>query len=109
MRQSDFVTKCGHEKSSPASRAAEVVKNKMWKSVAGKLKLPTTCTDYGFRLRRHYERYLLAYEQKHLGTAVAEKPSVSGRKKRKQRSERASRRAENRESANPYSKRYSRS
>ena len=86
----------------------EVVKKKLWKSVAQTLKLPTTCTDYGFRLRRHYERYLLAYEQKHLGTVSPEQPANS-RKKRKQRSERASRRAESKEvwtTENPYSKRY---
>jgi len=88
----------------------EVVKKKLWKSVAKTLKLPTTCTDYGFRLRRHYERYLLAYEQKHLGTTPPEKSSASNRKKRKQRSERVSRRSASGQdkedwAANPYSKR----
>ena len=73
------------------------------------MKLPTTCTDYGFRLRRHYERYLLAYEQKHLGTLSPEQQPANSRKKRKQRSERASRRAESKEAwttENPYSKHY---
>ena len=86
----------------------EVVTKKLWKSVAAILKLPTTCTDYGFRLRRHYERYLLAYERKHLGTVPLQKTTASNRKKRKQRSDRASRRAEQDKeewAANPYSKR----
>ena len=37
-----------------------VAKKKLWKAVAAELRLPLTCTDYGFRLRRHYERYLCA-------------------------------------------------
>ena len=86
----------------------EVVTKKLWKAVAATLQLPTTCTDYGFRLRRHYERYLLAYEQKHLGTVPPQKKGASNRKKRKQRSERFNRQAEQEKEereANPYSKR----
>jgi hypothetical protein len=86
----------------------EVVSKKLWKSVAMTLKLPTTCTDYGFRLRKHFERYLLVYEQKHLGTAPPQKTGDNKRRKRKQRSERVNRQSEQdkeERAANPYSKR----
>ena len=86
----------------------EVVSKKLWKPVAATLKLPTTCTDYGFRLRKHFERYLLAYEQKHLGTSPPQKTGANKGRKRKQRSERANRQAEQHKeelAANPYSKR----
>lgn len=86
----------------------EVVSKKLWKAVAATLQLPTTCTDYGFRLRRHYERYLLAYERKHLGTVPPQKKGTTNRTKRKQRSERANRQAGQEQEewvANPYSKR----
>jgi hypothetical protein len=52
---------------------AEVVKGKQWKSIASALKLPTTCTDYGFRLRKHYQRYLLDYENGADGTPVVKR------------------------------------
>jgi hypothetical protein len=43
-----------------------VVSNKLWKPVAKELGIPLgSCTDYGYRLRRHYVRYLLPYEQLH--------------------------------------------
>lgn len=59
-----------------------VVANKLWKPVAKELGIPLgSCTDYGFRLRRHYIRYLLPYEQMHGATET--KMSSSGKKKRK--------------------------
>ena len=48
-----------------------VAKKKLWKAVAAELRLPLTCTDYGFRLRRHYERYLCAPVTVHPPTTPA--------------------------------------
>ena len=77
-----------------------VVENKLWKSVAQELRIPLgSCTDYGYRLRRHYERYLLTYEQMHNADVV--RPcggGAGGGKKRKHRSERRVRRRGQRES-----------
>ena len=61
---------------------ARVVKHMQWKAVAQKLQLPTTCTDYGYRLRRHYEHYLLAYERRHL-TVAPEPTAAQGNKKKR--------------------------
>lgn len=60
-----------------------VVSNKLWKPVAKELGIPLgSCTDYGYRLRRHYMRYLLPYEQLyHSNDDIA-------RQKRKQRADR---------------------
>lgn len=41
-----------------------VIAAKLWRSVADTLDLPSTCTDSGFRLRRHYLNYLFPYERK---------------------------------------------
>jgi len=42
-----------------------VIKGKQWKAIAIVLNLPTSCTDCGFRLRKHYERYLIHYERRY--------------------------------------------
>ena len=90
-----------------------VVERKLWKPVALALGIPLgSCTDYGYRLRRHYERYVLPYELKHAGTS-----SAIGRQKRRKghRSERSANRRRQPSQAvverdcdspvNPYSKR----
>ena len=67
-----------------------VVQRKLWKPVAVALGIPLgSCTDYGYRLRRHYERYVLPYELKHAGAG-----SIVGAQKRRKghRAERASNR-----------------
>lgn len=42
-----------------------VIANKQWKEVAEALRLPSSCTDSGFRLRLHYKKYLEAFERKY--------------------------------------------
>lgn len=69
---------------------AEVVRRKHWKAIASTLKLPASCTDYGFRLRKHYERFLLPYETHHMphlgfqseARATEQKSSHKRRRKR---------------------------
>ena len=62
-----------------------VVTNKLWKPVAKELGIPLgSCTDYGYRLRRHYVRYLLPYEQLYHSTE-----DCSRKKRKRQRSESA--------------------
>ena len=39
--------------------------NKMWKEIVDEFGLPSTCTSASFTLKNHYQRYLLAYEQKY--------------------------------------------
>ena len=40
-----------------------VLENKLWKDVVTTLDLPSTCTSASFTVKRHYKKYLLAYEQ----------------------------------------------
>jgi len=40
-----------------------VIAKKQWKDIADALNLPPSCTDAGFRLRVHYNRYLESYER----------------------------------------------
>ena len=61
----------------------KVVKHKLWKSVAMALHLPMSCTDYGYRLRRHYEKFLLPYEHQHMGTTT--QPTVGSEQKEQKR------------------------
>ena len=40
-----------------------VLDNKQWKDVVTILDLPSSCTSASFTVKRHYKKYLLAYEQ----------------------------------------------
>ena len=40
-----------------------VLENKQWKDVVTILDLPSSCTSASFTVKRHYKKYLLAYEQ----------------------------------------------
>jgi len=40
-----------------------VLENKQWKDVVTILDLPPSCTSASFTVKRHYKKYLLAYEQ----------------------------------------------
>ena len=40
-----------------------VLENKLWKDVVTILDLPPSCTSASFTVKRHYKKYLLAYEQ----------------------------------------------
>jgi hypothetical protein len=42
-----------------------VIANKWWRQVGNGLKLPTSCTDSGFRLRLHYLTYLYPFERRY--------------------------------------------
>ena len=64
-----------------------MVKEKLWKPIAVELGISLkVCTDYGFRLRNHYERFLLILD--------GEQPKRKADRKRKAPAapERASRR-----------------
>ena len=41
----------------------EVTCKKLWKDIAIQFQLPDTCTSASFILKKHYQQYLLAYEQ----------------------------------------------
>ena len=48
--------------------AQKVTGQKMWKEIVKEFDLPRSCTSGSYTLRNHYEKYLLAYEQKfHFG------------------------------------------
>eukprot|EP01049_Picozoa_sp_SAG25_P010554 SAG25_NODE_1166_length_3715_cov_2.299502_3_plen_390_part_00 len=42
-----------------------MIANKGWRQIAEKLRLPSSCTDSGFRLRLHYLSYLYPYERRY--------------------------------------------
>lgn len=42
-----------------------VTNNKQWKEIVNEFGLPSTCTSASFTLRNHYQKLLLAYEQKY--------------------------------------------
>jgi hypothetical protein len=44
--------------------AENVSTNKLWKEIVNEFDLPSTCTSASFTLKNHYQKYLLAYEQK---------------------------------------------
>ena len=44
--------------------AQNVTAKKLWKEIVNEFDLPPTCTSASFTLKNHYEKYLLAYEQK---------------------------------------------
>jgi len=44
--------------------AQNVTSKKLWKEIVNEFDLPPTCTSASFTLKNHYEKYLLAYEQK---------------------------------------------
>lgn len=44
--------------------AQKVSNNKMWKEIVNEFDLPPSCTSASFTLKNHYQKYLLAYEQK---------------------------------------------
>eukprot|EP01016_Furgasonia_blochmanni_P006656 TRINITY_DN12677_c0_g1_i1.p1 TRINITY_DN12677_c0_g1~~TRINITY_DN12677_c0_g1_i1.p1 ORF type:complete len:520 (-),score=157.82 TRINITY_DN12677_c0_g1_i1:133-1635(-) len=44
--------------------AQNVSDNKLWKEIVNEFGLPPSCTSASFTLRNHYNKYLLAYEQK---------------------------------------------
>ena len=44
--------------------AENVSNNKLWKDIVNEFDLPATCTSASFTLKNHYQKYLLAYEQK---------------------------------------------
>lgn len=44
--------------------AENVSSNKLWKDIVNEFDLPATCTSASFTLKNHYQKYLLAYEQK---------------------------------------------
>lgn len=41
-----------------------VSNHKLWKEIVDEFGLPSSCTSASFTLKNHYQRYLLAYEQK---------------------------------------------
>ena len=45
--------------------AQKVTNNKLWKEIVSEFDLPPSCTSASFTLKNHYQKYLLAYEQKH--------------------------------------------
>ena len=52
---------------------AQVVKRKLWKPVAMGLGISLkVCTDYGFRLRKHYENFLLILDDQAYATAASD-------------------------------------
>ena len=52
-----------------------VVINKQWKDVVTTLDLPSSCTSASFTVKRHYKKYLLAYEQAFNKTSLDSKLS----------------------------------
>ena len=44
--------------------AQKVSNSKMWKEIVNEFDLPPSCTSASFTLKNHYQKYLLAYEQK---------------------------------------------
>ena len=40
-----------------------VIERKLWKGISTALELPTTCTDFAFRLRLHYVNFLYGFER----------------------------------------------
>lgn len=44
--------------------AQNVTARKLWKEIVNEFDLPPSCTSASFTLKNHYEKYLLAYEQK---------------------------------------------
>lgn len=44
--------------------AQKVSNCKMWKDIVAEFDLPPSCTSASFTLKNHYQKYLLAYEQK---------------------------------------------
>ena len=47
-----------------------VLENKQWKDVVTILDLPSSCTSASFTVKRHYKKYLLAYEQTYNKTSL---------------------------------------
>jgi len=62
-----------------------VCSNKLWKEIVLEFGLPRTCTSASFTLRNHYQKYLLAYEQKFFfgRNEEVEYPEVQGARPRK--------------------------
>ena len=50
-----------------------VFDNKQWKDVVCTLDLPSSCTSASFTVKRHYKKYLLAYEQTYNKTSLDSK------------------------------------
>ncbi len=44
--------------------AENVSNKKLWKEIVNEFDLPPSCTSASFTLKNHYQKYLLAYEQK---------------------------------------------
>lgn len=44
--------------------AQKVSNSKLWKEIVNEFDLPPSCTSASFTLKNHYQKYLLAYEQK---------------------------------------------
>lgn len=44
--------------------AENVSNNKLWKEIVNEFDLPASCTSASFTLKNHYQKYLLAFEQK---------------------------------------------
>ena len=44
--------------------AENVSRKKLWKEIVNEFDLPPSCTSASFTLKNHYQKYLLAYEQK---------------------------------------------
>ena len=47
-----------------------VLENKQWKDVVTILDLPSSCTSASFTVKRHYKKYLLAFEQTYNKTSL---------------------------------------
>ena len=43
----------------------KVTEKRLWKDIVKMFKLPQSCTSASFTLKKHYQKYLLAYEQKY--------------------------------------------
>lgn len=55
-----------------------VIARKQWKEVAEALRLPSSCTDSGFRLRLHYKKYLEAFERKYFKPSTCANSPATG-------------------------------
>lgn len=42
-----------------------VSNKKLWKEIVDEFGLPSSCTSASYTLKNHYQKYLLAYEQKY--------------------------------------------
>lgn len=71
-----------------------VSNKKLWKEIVDEFGLPSSCTSASYTLKNHYQKYLLAYQQKYFfgKDDDAELPElVAGRLRKQQKSDGISR------------------